>query len=475
MFERFTESARKAIFFGRYEASQMGGEHIESEHLLVGILRTDQALALRILKPPEDIASLRKQIYQQIPLRKKLPTSADLPLSGECKRILAYGAEEADRRHSKHIEPQHLLLGMLREEKCLGAKTMLERGILLSLVETPLPKASPPSNDFRDLTAEARNGALSPLIGREREIERAIQILSRRTRNNPVLIGESGVGKNAIVEGLAQRLAEGAAPPMLTDRAVLAMDASALIGSRQDEQLLDFAGRTNVILYVHGLFDLAEKRSAWGVMETIGAIEIFLARGGRCIATGTPLGLRMTQERSESLARLFEVVPVLPPDDEQAVQIISGAKQQYEKFHGVIFGDGSIETAVAASRWFLRHRHLPDRAFDLIDEAGARAALARRKPQKSKDEPGNIVTSEDVIETVAERSGVSIAAVKGLLQTKDVAQAETIARELAAQLPGGGREWIEGLSAYLAGCSPEEADKLVQGIQAVKSNLKRPD
>jgi ATP-dependent Clp protease ATP-binding subunit ClpC len=481
MFERYTEAARKAIFFARYEASQTGSEHIETEHLLLGILQTDEALALRMLKPPENIASIRKQIYENIPHRKKISTSVDLPLSDECKRILAYGSEEAERRHDRHIEPRHLLMGLLREEKCLGAKILLERGVpraLLEKTDAPPNPASPP-DDFRDLTTAARNGELGPLIGRERETERAIQILSRRTRNNPVLVGESGVGKNAIVQGLAQRIADGATPPLLTDRTVLALDASALIGPRLDEELLDFAHRANAILYVHGLFDLAEKRSAWGVMQTIHAIELFLVSGGRqCIATGTPLGLRFTVERAASLARLFEVVPVLPPNDEQAIQMVSGARQQYEKFHGVVFADGSIETAVAASRWFLRHRNLPDRAFDLIDEAGARVALRRHiDPQKLQrlrkkpkpTPPGNIVTAEDVVETVAERAGVSVAAVKSLLQAKEVEQVERIVKELAVQIPGGGREWIESLAAHLAGCSAEEAERLAQAIRAVKA------
>ncbi len=528
MFERYTENSRKAIFFARYEACQTGSEHIETEHLLLGLLRTDEALALRLLKPPENVESIRQQIYKHIPVRKKISTSVDLPLSSECKRILAYGAEEAERRNTRHIEPEHLLFGLLREEKCLAARIMLEHGVLLSLLKNekadrPVKSSSPPG-DFRDLTAEARIGSLSPLIGREHEMERAIQILSRRTRNNAVLVGESGVGKNAIVEGLAQRMAEGAAAPLLTDRRVLAMDADALFGPRQDEQLLDFAGRTNAILYVHGLFDLAEKRSAWGVMETIRAIELFLASGGRqCIATGTPLGLRLTWERAESLARLFEVVPVLPPNDEQAIQMVSGAKQKYESFHGVVYADESIPTAVAASRWFLRHRQLPDRAFDLIDDAGACVALRcnrepreiaevqcrikliarelqsaiaghrfdeasvyseqereerqrlRRLRKKLKKTPvSNIVTADDVVETVADRAGVSITAVKSLLQTNDLEQVESIVKELAAQIPGGGREWIESLAAHLAGCSVEEAEKLALTIRAAKSKFGKP-
>lgn len=367
---------------------------------------------------------------------------------------------------------RHLLRGLLREPKCLGARILLEHGAehwVLADENVEAPKASPsPPADFRDLTAAARNGELGPVIGREHELDRIMQILSRRTRNNPVLVGESGVGKNAIVEGLVQRIAGGATPPLLSDRTVLAMDATALIAPQQNQQLLDFAQRTNAILYVHGLFDLAEKGHAWGVTETIHAIELFIASGRQCIATGTPLGLRWTWERASTLAQRFEVVPVLAPSEEQAIAMVAGAKRQYETFHGVEFGEGSIETAVSASRWFLRHRHLPDRAFDLIDEAGARVASRRRGEPGEKSSPG-AVAPEDIVETVANRAGVPMAAVKSLLHAKEVERLESIVKELAAQIPGGGRDWIESLAAYLAGCSAEETERLAEIIRKLKT------
>jgi ATP-dependent Clp protease ATP-binding subunit ClpC len=237
----------------------------------------------------------------------------DLPLSGEAKRVLMHGASEATRRNHEHIEPTHLLLGLLHEPKCEAAKIMLEHGLTPARLEEvgfkPV-KSLPLADGFRDLTAAGRSAFLGPLTGRERELERVIQILSRRSRNNPVLVGESGVGKGAIVEGLAQRIADGSVPPLLADRPVLAIDANALIASIKDGKLLPTADQTNAILYVPGLFDLAEKRSGWSVIETIHSVELFLAPGGRqCIATGTPFGLRLTQERDETLARHFEIVP----------------------------------------------------------------------------------------------------------------------------------------------------------------------
>ena len=220
MFERFTEKARRVIFFARYEASQFGSPFIETEHLLLGLLREDKALTNRFLRSHASIESIRKQIEGRTPIREKVSTSVDLPLSQECKRVLAYAAEEAERLTHKHIGTEHLLLGLLREDKSFAAEILHERGLRLSTLREELsrvqsdkaatarPKETSLLGEFsRDLTQAAMENQLDPLIGREAELERVVQILCRRTKNNPVLIGEPGVGKTAIVEGLAQRIA----------------------------------------------------------------------------------------------------------------------------------------------------------------------------------------------------------------------------------------------------------------------------
>jgi len=530
MFEKYTEAARKAVFFARYEASQFGSEYIETAHLLLGILRTDGPLALRLLKAPEKIESIREQIETQFSRREKVSkvsTSVDLPLSHECKRVLAYGAEEAKRLNHEHIAPEHLLLGLLREKECVASKILVKAGLTSSQVKEDAIRLSPASTPIagpaqlsslsegcRDLTAAARDGNLSPLIGRERDLERTIQILSRRTKSNPVLIGEAGVGKNAIVHGLAQRIADGVVPAILAERPILAIDASSLISSEQGGKLAEIANQTNAILYVRGLFDLAGKATGWGLLEAIHFLEPHLAHGTlKCIATGTPVGFRQTMERVETLASHFEVVGVLPPNEEEAIQILSGVKEQYEKFHGVVVTNEAIEAAVSASRWFLRYHQLPDRAIDLIDEAGARvklrceseprAIIETRKrirlitqqmensianhefakarvyseeehkerlnlqrlcEELKQNPPSNIITPEDILEAIAARAGVPVSVVKSV-QVKELGQLERIAKELGAQIPLGGREWVEGLVTYLAGCSEEEAEKLVQAIR----------
>ena len=240
MFERYTEKARRVIFFARYEASQFGSPYIETEHLLLGLIREDKALANRFLRSHAAVDSIRKQIEAHTTIREKVSTSVDLPLSHECKRVLAYAAEEAERLSHKHIGTEHLLLGLLREEKCFAAEILHERGLRLSTIREELarvqsekllssrPKESSMLAEFsRDLTVEAAEGKLDPLIGRESELERVVQILCRRTKNNPVLIGEPGVGKTAIVEGLAQRIASGDVLPFLSEKRILSLESLA--------------------------------------------------------------------------------------------------------------------------------------------------------------------------------------------------------------------------------------------------------
>ena len=245
MFERYTEKARRVIFFARYEASQFGSPYIETEHLLLGLLREDKALTNRFLRSHASVESIRKQIEGHTTIREKVSTSVDLPLSNECKRVLAYAAEEAERLSHKHIGTEHLLLGLLREEKCFAAEIL--HGAGSAAVGDPGRDCSAPRRrsrrrraaavaqtvpgrraatepvrmlaEFsRDLTQAAVDQQLDPLVGRDTEVDRVIQILCRRTKNNPVLIGEPGVGKTAIVEGLAQKISDGDVPSFLADK-----------------------------------------------------------------------------------------------------------------------------------------------------------------------------------------------------------------------------------------------------------------
>src|ERR1700678_3073891 len=398
MFERYTEKARRVIFFARYEASQFGSPCIETEHLLLGLLREDKALANRFLRSSASVESIRKQIEAHTTLREKVSTSVDLPLSHECKRVLAYGAEEAERLNHKHIGTEHLLLGLLREEKCFAADILHERGLRLSQVREEIarsssekmssnrPKESSLLSEFsRDLTQAAMDGLLDPLIGRDYETERVVQILCRRTKNNPVLIGEPGVGKTAIVEGLAQRIADGDVPSFLADKRILALDLSLIVAGTKyrgqfEERLKtimkELMENQNAIIFIDELHTLVGAGSAEGSLDAANILKPALSRGEiQCIGATTPAEFRKSIEKDRSLERRFQAVKVPPPNEADAVKIMYGIKDRYEKFHAVSYTDDAIEAAVYTSSRYIPDRFLPDKAIDLIDEAGARVKL----------------------------------------------------------------------------------------------------
>jgi ATP-dependent Clp protease ATP-binding subunit ClpC len=398
MFERYTEKARRVIFFARYEASQYGSQLIETEHLLLGLLREDKALANRFLKQHGSIESIRKEIESRITIRERISTSVDVPLSPECKRILNHAAEEAERLGHKHVGTEHLLLGILREEKCFGAEILMERGLRLSALREELartsgekapasrPKETSLLSEFsRDLTQAAMEGQLDPLVGRERELERVIQILCRRTKNNPVLIGEPGVGKTAIVEGLAQRIADGDVPPFLSEKRILSLDLSLIVAGTKyrgqfEERLKtimkELMESQNSIVFIDELHTLVGAGSAEGSLDAANILKPALSRGEiQCIGATTPSEYRKSVEKDRSLERRFQAVKVSAPSEEEAIGVLQGVRERYEKFHAVTYTEEAIRYAVYHSNRYIPDRYLPDKAIDLIDEAGARVKL----------------------------------------------------------------------------------------------------
>ena len=398
MFERYTEKARRVIFFARYEASQFGSPYIETEHLLLGLLREDKALTNRFLRSHGSIESIRKQIEGRTAIREKVSTSVDLPLSQESKRVLAYAAEEAERLAHKHIGTEHLLLGLLREDKCFAAEILHERGLRLSTLREELSRlqsekvASGRSKETsllaefsRDLTQSALDTQLDPLIGREAELERVIQILCRRTKNNPVLIGEPGVGKTAIVEGLAQRISDGNVPSFLAEKRILALDLSLIVAGTKyrgqfEERLKNIMKELmeaqNALIFIDELHTLVGAGSAEGSLDAANILKPALSRGEiQCIGATTPAEYRKSIEKDRSLERRFQAVKVAPPNEEDTLKIIHGIKDRYEKFHAVAYEDGAVNFSVHLSNRYIPDRFLPDKAIDLIDEAGARVKL----------------------------------------------------------------------------------------------------
>jgi len=405
MFERYTEKARRVIFFARYEASQFGAPAIEPEHLLLGLMREDKTLTGRFFPRAQvSIESIRKEIEGRTLLREKISTSVELPLAPETKHVLAYAHEESDRLQHRHIGTEHLLLGLLREERSMAAEILYERGLRLNAVRdeiarqsgadarTSQKKDTPHLVEFsRDLTEDASNDKLDPLIGREAEIERVVQILCRRTKNNPVLIGEPGVGKTAIVEGLAQRIVRGDVPSFLENKRILSLDLSLIVAGtkyrgqfeeRLKQIMRELVENPQYIVFIDELHTLVGAGSAEGSLDAANILKPALSRGEiQCIGATTPAEFRKSIEKDRSLERRFQAVKVPPPSEEEAVGILDGVRERYESFHQVRYTDEALQAAVYQSHRYIPDRFLPDKAIDVIDEAGARVKLRVRREQ----------------------------------------------------------------------------------------------
>jgi ATP-dependent Clp protease ATP-binding subunit ClpC len=408
MFERYTEKARRVIFFARYEASQFGAPAIEPEHLLLGLMREDKTLTARFLaRAQTSLEAIRKEIEGRAPLREKISTSVELPLAPETKRVLAFAHEESDRLQHRHIGTEHLLLGLLREERSMAAEILYDRGLRLNAVREEVSrqagadpraaqkKETPHLAEFsRDLTDDAANDKLDPLVGREAEIERVVQILCRRTKNNPVLIGEPGVGKTAIVEGLAQRIIRGDVPSFLENKRILSLDLSLIVAGtkyrgqfeeRLKQIMRELIENPQYVVFIDELHTLVGAGSAEGSLDAANILKPALSRGEiQCIGATTPAEFRKSIEKDRSLERRFQAVKVPPPSEAEAVAILDGVRERYEAFHQVRYTQDAIEAAVYQSNRYIPDRFLPDKAIDVIDEAGARVKLRARRDTGSR-------------------------------------------------------------------------------------------
>ncbi len=399
MFERYTERARRVLFFARYEASQLGSISIETEHLLLGLIREGKGLTSRIFQRSHlSLDSIRKDIEGRTVFREKVSTSVEIPFSGETKRVLQYAAEEADRLLHNYIGTEHLLLGLLREERSVAASILMEKGMRLHAVREDIVqllnekttltrvKETPLLAEFsRDLTDIALKNQLDPLVGRDYELERVQQVLCRRTKNNAVLIGEPGVGKTAIVEGLAQKIVCGDVPHFLADKRLLALDISLIVAGTKyrgqfEERLKaimkELTDNPNIIVFIDELHTLVGAGSAEGSLDAANILKPALSRGEiRCIGATTPAEYRKYIEKDRSLERRFQAIKVDPPGEQETIRILMGVKDRYEQFHNVEYSNEAIEASVYQSSRYVTDRFLPDKAIDLLDEAGARAKL----------------------------------------------------------------------------------------------------
>ena len=401
MFEKFNEKARRALFFARYEASKLGSRVIESEHVLLGILREGEETVTELfrrfhVKPDE----IRREIEGERVFVERISSTAELPLSEESKKILAYAAHEAESMLHAAVGSEHLLVGILRVEGCLAMRMLSQQGFdvytlreeVLSIAkerEASQQKKELPflSEYARDLTALATQGGFDPLVGREREVERIVQILSRRTKNNPILLGEPGVGKTAIVEGLAQRIVEGTVPIFLASKRVLALDLSLIVaGTKYRGQfeerlkgiLKELRENKDIIVFVDEIHSLIGAGSAEGSLDAANILKPALSRGEvSCIGATTLKEYRKFIEKDRSLLRRFQAIQVAPPNTEETLQILEGVRDRYESFHKVRYADDALKTAIYQSSRYITDRFQPDKAIDVIDEAGAKVKLRK--------------------------------------------------------------------------------------------------
>jgi len=484
MFERYTERARRVLFFARYEATQLGSHSIETEHLLLGLIREGKGLTSRIFARSHlSLESIRKEIEGRTVFRDKVSTSVDIPFSPETKRVLQFSAEEADRLLHTYIGTEHLLLGLLREEQSVASSILFEKGMRLTSVRddivqllnektTPVrPKETPLLAEFsRDLTDAAGRHQLDPLVGRALEVERVQQVLCRRTKNNVVLIGEPGVGKTAIVEGLAQRIVDGEAPPFLADKRVLALDLSLIVAGTKyrgqfEERLKaimkELIDNPNIIVFIDELHTLVGAGSAEGSLDAANILKPALSRGQiRCVGATTPAEYRKYIEKDRSLERRFQAVKVDPPTEEESLQIMLGVKERYEAFHHVEYTPEALEAAVYQSSRYITDRFLPDKAIDLIDEAGARVKLreARTRPA-SGDYPRQIVLPVppiDVDEDLGRSDDGGVALVRETLTVQPRGRRVVVGRQEIDEVVS---KWT---GVPLTSITEDEGDKLLR-------------
>lgn len=403
MFERYTEKARRVIFFARYEALQYGSQVISPEHILLGLMRGDKTIPVRFFpfRSNLTVEAVRREVEERIVMRDRMPQSAELHLAPETKRILIYAKEESERLQTRHIGTEHLLLGMLRDERSIAAEILYDNGLRLQNAREDIARAAGYPNFFaaehlkketphlqeftRDLTSDAAEGKLDPLVGREREVERIIEILCRRTKNNPVLIGEAGVGKTAIIEGLAQRIVDGNVPTFLENKRILSLDLSLIVAGtkyrgqfeeRLKQIMKELVEHEQYIVFIDELHTLVGAGSAEGSLDAANILKPALSRGEiQCIGATTPNEYRRSIEKDRALERRFQSVKIAPPDEDDALKIIEGIVERYEAFHQIRYSKDALSAAVYQSNRYIPDRFLPDKAIDVLDEAGARAKL----------------------------------------------------------------------------------------------------
>ncbi|MDO5581073.1 MAG: ATP-dependent Clp protease ATP-binding subunit [Planctomycetia bacterium] len=450
-YERFTDRARKVIQLANQEAQRFNHEYVGTEHILLGLIKEGGGVAASVLKNLGlDLRKIRLEVEKQVSSGPDLVTMGRLPQTPRAKKVIEYAMQEARSLNHNYVGTEHILLGLLREYEGVAAQVLMNLGLKLEDVRRevlnllgqgeagtennnpmgqsisigiPEPgthhpregKSKTPALDSfgRDLTELARQGQLDPVIGREQEIERTIQILCRRTKNNPVLLGEAGVGKTAIVEGFAQRVIDRTVPELLLDRRIIVLDLAMMVAGTKyrgqfEERIKAVMNEVkrakNTILFIDELHTLVGAGGAEGAIDAANVLKPALSRGEiQCIGATTMDEYRKYIEKDRALERRFQMVLVEPTNPVQTVQILKGIREKYEKHHHVVITDDALQAAVDLSERYITGRCLPDKAIDVIDEAGARVHL------KSMTCPPDLKELDDKAENLQKDKDVAVA------------------------------------------------------------------
>jgi ATP-dependent Clp protease ATP-binding subunit ClpC len=446
MYERFTDRARKVMQLANQEAQRFNHEYIGTEHILLGLVKEGSGVAANVLKNLDiDLRKIRLEVEKivQTGPGTEMVTMGKLPQTPRAKKVIEFSIEEARNLNHNYVGTEHLLLGLLREQEGVAAQVLMNLGLklddvreeVLNLLGHNMPsdtesggnggggaergsgksKSKTPALDSfgRDLTELARQGKLDPVIGRANEIERVIQILSRRQKNNPVLLGEAGVGKTAIVEGLAQAVIDGNVPDLLRDRRIVVLDLAMMVAGTKyrgqfEERIKAVMNEVRraktTILFIDELHTLVGAGGAEGAIDASNVLKPALARGEiQCIGATTLDEYRKYIEKDAALARRFQEIIVNPPSKDEAVEILKGLRDRYEAHHRVQITDTALLSAVELSDRYISGRCLPDKAIDVIDEAGARVRL------KAMTRPPDLKELDEQIEKLNQEKEAAVA------------------------------------------------------------------
>ncbi len=432
MMNNFTPRAQQVLALARKEADRFNHNYVGTEHLLLGLIKLGQGVAVNVLqKMGLDLETVRMEVEKQVGSGPETKMVGNIPYTPRVKKVLALAGKEAKSLNHSYVGTEHILLGLLREGEGVAARVLKNLEVDIERTRNEIlkeldPNFTPPEAEQeapqepvgskkdvktpalrafgRDLTELAKKGEIDPVIGRQEEIERVVQVLCRRTKNNPVLIGEAGVGKTAIVEGLAQEIASGNVPELLRDKKVITLDLALMVAGTKyrgqfEERIkavMDEIRRTkNVILFIDELHTIVGAGSAEGAMDASNIIKPALSRGElQCVGATTLNEYRKYIEKDAALERRFQQVKVEAPSVEETVLILKGLRSKYEAHHKARYTDESLEAAAKLSDRYLTGRFLPDKAIDIMDEAGARARIG------SMTRPPDVKEIEQEIEDI---------------------------------------------------------------------------